>query len=371
MNIATPDPNPRGAPTLTRRQFLQQTGALALCTGLGRFFAASVSRAAESHATPSSTASPPTFPFKPAYLALHEQGILRLRADTLWDSLAHCQLCPRQCGVNRLLGKQGFCRAPGADLIVSSALPHFGEERPLVGKGGSGTIFFSHCNLRCVFCQNWEISHLGRGTRRSISELADLMLSLQTRGCHNINLVTPTHYLPHILKALDLGVSRGLQLPIVYNTCGWEKIDLLKQLEGIVDIYLPDFKYGDGETAAKYSAGARSYPEITKAALLEMNRQVGIAQPHADGLIRRGLIIRHLIMPNLINDSIAIVEWIAAQLPLDTYLNLMSQYHPAYKAFDYPELSRRLTLKEYEKVVARARELGLRNLDLDRRWLTL
>jgi putative pyruvate formate lyase activating enzyme len=306
--------------------------------------------------------------FEPAYLTLSRMGTLKERAEKLWEIMRKCCLCPRRCGVNRLRGMKGFCRAPGAKLVISAFHPHFGEEKPLVGKGGSGTIFLTHCNLRCVFCQNYEISQLGRGFERSIDEFAQMMLHLQKIGCHNINLVTPTHYSPHILKALLLAARRGLRLPIVYNSCGWECKSILKILDGIVDIYLPDIKYWDGEMSAKYSSGARNYPEITKEAILEMHRQVGVAKPAKDGIMYRGLMIRHLVMPNNVGGSEKIMEWIAENLPKDTYVNIMAQYNPQYKAYDYPEISRRITAKEYKRVVDRARKLGLTNLDIQGYW---
>lgn len=208
--------------------------------------------------------------FEPAYLKLHRSGELKKRGVELWKMMKSCGICPRRCGAKRLLGKRGFCQAT-SQLVVSSYHPHFGEERPLVGKGGSGTIFFSNCALRCVFCINWQISHKGMGRPTSIEELADMMLKLQKMGCHNINLVTPDHYLPHILLALDIAAGKGLRLPLVYNTCGWVNIEIVKKLDGIVDIYLPDFKYFCGKMAAKYSAGAETYPEVTKKALLKMH----------------------------------------------------------------------------------------------------
>jgi putative pyruvate formate lyase activating enzyme len=195
-----------------------------------------------------------------------------------------------------------------------------------------------------------------------------MMLRLQGVGCHNINLVTPTHYSAHILKALDIAAGKGLRLPIVYNTSGWERLEILKILDGIVDIYLPDIKYWDSEMSAKYSSGAETYPEITKEAILEMHRQVGVAKPAKDGIMYRGLMIRHLVMPNNVGGSEKIMEWIAENLPKDTYVNIMSQYTPLYKAYDYPEISRRITVKEYIKVVNRAKELGLTNLDLQGYW---
>jgi putative pyruvate formate lyase activating enzyme len=302
--------------------------------------------------------------FEPAYLRLHRTGELKKRAEKLWRVMESCQLCPRSCSVNRLIGRSGFCRAPGAKLVVSASHPHFGEEEPLVGRGGSGTIFLTHCNLRCVFCQNWEISQLGRGSKRDIDELAGMMLRLQGTGCHNINLVTPTHYSAHILKALDIAAGKGLRLPVVYNSSGWERLEILKVLDGIVDIYLPDIKYWDSEMSAKYSSGADNYPELTKDAILEMHGQVGVAKPARDGIMQRGLMVRHLVMPNNVGGSERVMEWIAANLPKDTYVNIMAQYNPLYKAYDYPEISRRITRKEYKKVVNRAKDLGLSNLDV-------
>ena len=307
--------------------------------------------------------------FEPAYLKLHKAGELRKRADELWAIMESCRLCPRRCGVNRHKGMRGVCRAPGTRLVISASHPHFGEERPLVAEGGSGTIFLTHCNLRCAFCQNYEIALLGRGDRTSIREFGRMMLQLQRIGCHNINLVTPTHYSAHILKAIDSAAERGLRLPIVYNTSGWERLEIVKLLDGVVDIYLPDFKYWESDMSAKYSSGAESYPEITGKAILEMHRQVGVAKPTKDGIMQRGLMIRHLVMPNNTGGSEKVMEWIAENLPRDTYVNIMVQYNPVYKAYDYPELSRRVTKNEYVQVVERARDVGLTNLDIQGYWL--
>lgn len=301
--------------------------------------------------------------FEPAYLKLHRSGELKRRGEELWAMLKSCRLCPRECGVNRLAGEEGFCRA-SARLEISSCHPHFGEEAPLVGTGGSGTIFFTNCGLRCVFCINWEVSQAGEGTPRSIGEMAGMMLRLQETGCSNINFVTPTHYSPHILLALDRAAAGGLRLPVVYNTCGWEKLEILKVLDDVVDIYLPDFKYSDPAMAVKYSSASASYPKITQAALLEMQRQVGTAKPDDDGLIRRGLMIRHLVMPNNVSGTKEVVEWIAAHLPRDTYLNIMSQYTPTYRASEYPAIARRITRQEYVEAVGWAKDAGLTNLEL-------
>ena len=301
--------------------------------------------------------------FEPGYLKLHRSGELKSRGEKLWAMMESCELCPRMCGVNKLKGERGFCGA-NSRLEIASFHPHFGEERPLVGKGGSGTIFMSNCALRCVFCINWEVSQGKDRSVRSIDALANMMLSLQKSGCPNINFVTPTHYSPHIILAVDKAASKGLKVPLVYNTCGWERVEILKILDGIIDIYLPDFKYSDGQMASKYSSGAITYPEITKSALLEMHRQVGVAKPSGNGLMRRGLMIRHLVMPNNVSGSKEVIGWIAENLPKETYLNIMSQYRPAYKASGYPEISRRITREEYQSAVTHAKNAGLTNLEI-------
>lgn len=343
----------------SRRRFIRSSFHLALL-GLG---AAVISLLAGGRRKARAASSETSPKFEPAYLKLHRSGELKRRGEELWSMMESCKLCPRACGANRLDGDEGFCRA-SSQLEISSHNPHFGEEDPLVGTGGSGTIFLTNCGLRCVFCINWEVSHEGRGARRSIEDMAEMMLRLQERGCHNINVVTPTHYSPHIVLAVDVAADKGLRLPLVYNTCGWERLEILKKLDGIVDIYLPDFKYSDGEAAAKYSSEAESYPELTRAALLEMHRQVGVARPARDGLMYRGLMIRHLVMPNGVGGTKEVIGWIAENLPKDTYLNIMSQYRPMYKAFEYPEISRKITREEYEEVVAYARKVGLTSLDI-------
>jgi putative pyruvate formate lyase activating enzyme len=301
--------------------------------------------------------------FHPAYLKLHHNGDLKRRGQELWELMRDCKLCPRECGANKLAGERGFCQAT-SQLEISAFHPHHGEEKPLRGTGGSGTIFLSNCNLRCVFCINWEISQGGQGYRRSLDSMARMMLQLQKMGCHNINFVTPTHYSPHILLAVDIAASKGLRLPLVYNTCGWERIEILKILDGIIDIYLPDFKYADSEMAGKYSSKAYSYPEVTRKAILEMNRQVGVAKPAADGLMYRGLRIRHLVMPNGVSGSRDVIKWIAGSLPKDTYVNIMSQYRPVYKAREYPEINRRIYRAEYDDIVNYAESIGLTNLEI-------
>lgn len=301
--------------------------------------------------------------FEPGYVKLQRSGILRQRGQALWQRMQACDLCPRVCGSDRLSGEVGICGA-SAQMEIAAFHPHFGEEAPLVGTGGSGTIFFSHCNLRCVFCINGELSQGSAGRRQSLENLADIMLHLQKIGCHNINVVTPTHYAPHIVLALEHAASRGLHLPLVYNTCGWERLEVLQLLDGIVDIYLPDFKYWEDRIAAKYSSEAATYPEVTRQALLEMQRQVGIAKPGPKGIMQRGLMIRHLVMPGGASGSRQVLQWIADHLPKDTYVNIMSQYQPVFRAREHPEIARRLLRAEYLEAVAWAQAAGLTNLEI-------
>ena len=298
----------------------------------------------------------------PAYGLLEKEGLLAERVQQACAIFEECRLCPRQCGVNRFKGEKGFCRAT-AKPVVYSANPHFGEEVSLVGSGGSGTIFFSNCNLRCVFCQNWPISHEGRGKEISNDDLADLMLYIQKIGCHNVNLVTPTHVMPNILKATRIAHQKGLRVPLVYNTSGYESVEILRILDGIVDIYLPDMKFMDPEEAEIYMAGADDYPQMGKNALLEMHRQVGVHQTDENGIALRGVMIRHLVMPNGVAGTEKFVQWVAANLPKSTYVNIMHQYHVDYKAYDYPRIRRSITVEEYLEAMQWAEQYGLTNLD--------
>ncbi|MCD4781174.1 MAG: radical SAM protein [Candidatus Omnitrophica bacterium] len=340
----------------SRRDFLKSTTVFLSCLFMSRrCFWASAGENFQSAGQQSD--------FSPAYIALQKKGELKRRGEALWATMETCRLCPRECGANRLAGQKGFCHA-SAQLEISSAGPHTGEEPPLVGSAGSGTIFFTNCSLLCVFCVNAGISHEGKGQEVTIDDLAGMMISLQKRNCHNINLVTPSHYLPHILLALDKAVLKGLKVPVVYNSSGWERIEMLKMLEGVVDIYLPDFKYIKPEMASLYSAGAHTYPEITKQALLEMHRQVGIATPARNGLMQRGLMIRHLVMPNDVSSSCEVMAWIGENLPEQSYVNIMSQYAPHYKAKDFSAINRRITREEYQAVLQAARAAGLLNLEV-------
>jgi putative pyruvate formate lyase activating enzyme len=247
--------------------------------------------------------------------------------------------------------------------MVSVAQPHFGEEISLVGQHGSGTIFFSNCNLRCVFCQNWPISLKGEGKKVEDEDLAKMMMFLQEIGCHNINLVTPTHVMPNILNATRIAFKKGLRIPLVYNTSGYERVEIIKILDGIVDIYLPDIKYMDGDMAAKYSSDAGDYPEVATEAVLEMNRQVGVHQVDRRGIARRGLMIRHLVMPNRVAGTKKFVKWVAEILPQPTYVNIMAQYQVDYKAFDYSEIARGITVQEFLEAMDWAEKYGLTLLD--------
>ena len=351
----------------SRRKFINKSFYYLAITGLGSAFIslfAGCKQKEKSTMQKSSDDSVSINPdFEPAYMKLHKSGELKKTGEELWSMMERCILCPRLCKKNRLAGEKGICEAT-SQLEISSFHPHFGEERPLVGNCGSGTIFLTNCSLRCVFCINWETSQGGQGKPQSIENMAEMMLNLQEIGCHNINFVTPTHYVPHIVLAIDIAAGNGLRLPIVYNSCGWERLEILKKLDGIIDIYLPDFKYSDGKMAAKYSSDAETYPEITKKALLEMHRQVGIAKPASDGLMYRGLMIRHLVMPNNVSGTKKVIQWIAENLSKDTYLNLMSQYTPMYKAHNYPEISRGITYKEYNEAIEWAKDAGLTNLDI-------
>lgn len=296
----------------------------------------------------------------PAYIELHEKGELRRRAEAAERLLEPCRVCPRECLAQRLQGETGVCGV-AESAMVSSYGPHFGEERPLVGFGGSGTIFLAHCNLCCVFCQNYEISQEGEGQMVSTTKLAEMMLDLQRLGCHNINFVTPTHQVPQILRALPAAVEGGLRLPLVYNCGGYESLETLRLLDGIFDIYMPDFKYADAETAKRYSS-VESYPEVARAALREMHRQVGDLVMDRRGIARRGLLVRHLVLPNRLAGTAEVVRFLA-ELSEDTYLNLMDQYRPCYRAHEYPLLARRPTHAELEEALQLARAAGLHRLD--------
>ena len=295
----------------------------------------------------------------PRYLNIKEEE-LDIRIENAYKLLSNCEVCPRKCGVNRLEGEEGFCRS-GEEVIVSSYNAHFGEEPPLSGNFGSGTIFFTNCNLKCVYCQNYPISQLGNGNKVSLLELTKIMLALQKRKCHNINLVTPTHFAPQILKSIKLAIKMGLNIPIVYNTSGYESVGALKLLDGIVDIYLPDARYADNGVARKYSSAPPNYFETVKEALKEMHRQVGDLAVSKNGIARSGLIVRHLVLPEGLSGTKKIMNFIAREISPHTYISLMAQYFPAYQARQFPPLSRRINRGEYRKALAAFKEEGLEN----------
>ncbi len=301
--------------------------------------------------------------FQPAYLAMHRSGVLQQRATQAIADLSQCKACPRQCGVNRLENETGVCKT-GRHPIVSSYFPHMGEEDCLRGWRGSGTIFFSMCNLRCVFCQNFDISQEGHGSITPPERLASMMLELQAVGCHNINFVTPEHNVPQVLEAMVLAIEGGLRLPLVYNTSAYDSLESLRLLDGIVDIYMPDFKIWDPEHSKRYLK-AKDYPHVARAAIVEMHRQVGALTFDQHGLALRGVLIRHLVMPEGLAGSSEIMHFLAQEVSPDTFVNIMRQYRPSGKvnAEEYPEIDRRISHQEYEQAFIAARQAGLWRFD--------
>ncbi len=298
----------------------------------------------------------------PSYVALGRSGELAARAERLLGLYRACHLCPRECRTNRLNGGRGVCRS-GSLATVVSARPQFGSERMLTGRGGSGAIQFGGCNLRCVYCENWELASGGREV--SDAQLGRMMWTLQQRGCSNINLTTPTHCIPNIVAALPHAIRLGLHVPLVYNCGGYEPLDALRLLDGIIDVYLPDFKYADPEISRKYSPGAKDYPEVAFAAIEEMYRQVGDLATDRNGIAVRGLLIRHLVLPNNLAGTDKFVQFVANRLSRDTWVNIMAQYHPAHRAHEFPELARPATAAEYAQAVSWARDAGLTRLITD------
>lgn len=299
--------------------------------------------------------------FRPFYLETHARGEFPQRIERAFKILEKCTLCPRKCGVNRLKDELGICKA-GYLPEVSSYSPHFGEESPLVGLHGSGTIFLTHCNLRCLFCQNYSISHLGDGQRVSFERLAGMMLELQRIGCHNINFVTPTHFVPQILKALSLAVEKGLRVPLVYNSGGYDSVETLKLLDGIFDIYMPDIKFSHSEAASEYCS-APDYPEIARLAVKEMHRQVGDLVLDERGTALRGLLVRHLVLPSGLAGTPEVMKFLATEISKNTYVNIMDQYFPCADISWNSSLGRRITLDEFNEAIAAARQEGLWRLD--------
>lgn len=292
----------------------------------------------------------------PGYRRLVASGKYAERLAGLKRMLSSCTLCPRLCGVDREAGETGLCKG-GSKASLSSYGPHYGEETPLVGRGGSGTMFFAGCNLGCCFCQNYEISHLCEGREVSVDELAGTMLKLQDMGCHNVNLVTPTHFTPQIAEALKAAAAVGLKLPVVYNCGGYERPETLRLLEGMVDIYMPDFKFWSASSSERY-LNAPDYPEVARAALKEMYRQVGDLVIR-DGLALRGLLVRHLVMPGHLADSGAIFKFLAEEISQTTFVNVMAQYRPCYRSNEFPEIASDLTTGEFRRALELAQAAGL------------
>lgn len=293
----------------------------------------------------------------PSYLEKLTIQELHDRADKLRELLTNCRICPNSCEIDRTIGELGDCNSTD-EVVISSVSPHFGEEPPLVGQLGSGTIFFTNCNLSCIFCQNHDISQLGAGHSISITDLVESMLALQNKGCHNINLVTPTHYTPQIVEAISIAAENGLEIPIVYNCGGYESVETLKLLENIIDIYMPDIKYSNDLNAAKYS-GVKNYWKVVTSALKEMHRQVGDLKVSKRGIAQKGLLVRHLVLPNKLAGSKKIIEFIAKEISQNTYLNVMDQYRPSFKANMFNELNRSINNTEYLEIENYARSLGL------------
>lgn len=298
---------------------------------------------------------------EPAYLKLHREGQLTSRAQQAVELLKDCRLCPRACHVDRLAGEPGVCRT-GARARVASVHPHFGEEAPLVGSAGSGTIFLSSCNLLCSFCQNFEISHLREGDDVEPQQLAAMMLRLMKLGCHNINFVTPSHVVPQILQALVVAVGQGLNLPLVYNSGGYDSADTIRLLDGVFDIYMPDFKFWEENRATRYCR-APDYREQATAAIREMHRQVGDLVMDNAGIAVRGLLVRHLVMPNGLAGTREVMTFLAGEISPDTYVNVMAQYHPCGKAADDPLIDRRITPAEYAAAVRQTVAAGIKRMD--------
>jgi putative pyruvate formate lyase activating enzyme len=299
--------------------------------------------------------------YTPAYIKTRESGKLSEKIIQASEILKKCVLCPRRCGVDRTSGKTGICRTE-MNASVSSYGSHFGEEEPLVGEYGSGAIFFTYCNLGCIFCQNYEISVEGKGFEMEDDRLAHIMMELQNEGCHNINLVTPTHVIPQVLKAVDIACGMGLSIPLVYNSSGYDSLETLRILDGIIDIYMPDFKFWNPESS-KIACNAPDYPETARAALMEMHRQVGDLETGNIGLAQRGLLVRHLVMPGMIDETIEIMDFIAKKISKKTYVNIMPQYRPVGKAETMPQFNRMITRDEYRAALDAATDSGLERLD--------
>jgi len=299
--------------------------------------------------------------FKPVYLETYEKNLFGGKIQQAFRMLENCEVCPRKCGVNRHKENSGFCQA-GYFPEVASCAPHYGEEKPLVGRGGSGTIFLSHGNLGCLFCQNYSISHLGEGQTITFEDLSRMMIKLHSLGCHNINFVTPSHFVPQILKSLPIAIEAGLDIPLVYNSGGYDSVQTLKILEGVFDIYMPDLKFLRDDVAQKY-AQAEDYPHIVRKAIKEMYSQVGDLKFNSEGIAQRGLLVRHLVLPDNLAGTQQAMHFLATEISPQTYVNIMDQYHPWGDIPPGSPLSRRITPLEFHQAIESARQEGLERLD--------
>jgi putative pyruvate formate lyase activating enzyme len=298
---------------------------------------------------------------EPAYITLDREGKLAQRVAALVSNLETCKICPRECGINRLADEKGFCRT-GRKVKVASYSPHYGEEGPLVGKNGSGTIFVSSCNLFCSFCQNYELSHLNEGIEVEPEQLAAMMMELARRGCHNINIVTPTHVVPQLLEALVLAIEAGLRIPLVYNSGGYDSVETLELLDGVFDIYMPDFKFWENRWAERYCQ-APDYREVASAAVKQMHRQVGDLIVDEEGIAEQGLLVRHLVMPDRVAGTQEIMDFLVREVSPNTYVNIMDQYRPCGEGPQDTYINRRLSSTEYREAVTAAKRAGLTRLD--------
>ncbi|HTY22753.1 MAG TPA: radical SAM protein [Desulfomonilaceae bacterium] len=299
--------------------------------------------------------------FEPAYLKTVKEEKIQSKIDQAREILKECIICPRNCRVNRIEGEKGFCQV-GARAVVSSANPHFGEESPLVGSGGSGTIFMTSCNLQCLFCQNYEISHLMEGQEMDTATLGGLMVGLQRLGCHNINFVTPSHVVPQILDAVKWAAESGLRVPLVYNSGGYDSVETLRLLDGVIDIYMPDLKFMDSQISQELM-NAADYPDVARAAIIEMHRQVGDLQINEKGIATRGLLVRHLVMPDDMAGTREAMRFLAKEVSTNTYVNIMNQYRPCGRAYEHSKLDRSVSRVEYTRAIEAAREEGIERLD--------
>ncbi len=299
--------------------------------------------------------------FEPSYLELYRSGKLTDRINRAYEMLTECRVCPRRCKVDRVKDEKGICMV-GELPMVSSYSPHFGEEAPLVGRYGSGTIFLTSCSLRCVFCQNYDISHLREGREVSLEMLAQMMIELQGMGCHNINFVTPSHVVPQILGALPHAIKHGLCIPLVYNTSGYDNVETIKLLDKVFDIYMPDMKFADSDVA-KRLCNAEDYPDIAMAAIKEMHNQVGDLETDEGGIAFKGLLVRHLIMPEGLAGTRKVMRFLGGEISKNTYVNIMDQYRPCGEAYHFPPINRRVTREEYNAAISIAIEEGIHRLD--------